>query len=83
MVNTYQLEVRAMCPHSKDLTDVYQVTLRTSAVIKAETIAEWFSQYAQKQILQEDLTHDSAVGLGCSVETIGLHGTVKITSVYP
>lgn len=82
-MNIYQLEVRAVCPHDKNLTDVYEVTLRSSELVKAETIVEWFNQYREKQVYQEDMAHQTSVGLGVHVEIVGVHGPVKITSTYP
>lgn len=82
-MNTYELEVRAICPHNKELIDVYDVTIQTNEIIKAETILEWFTRYSTRQVYQEDLTKESAVGLGARVTTVGIHAGVKITSIAP
>lgn len=82
-MNTYELEVRAMCPIHAELIDVYAVRISTDATIKVETILEWFDRYLQRQIFQEDLTRESAVGLGAHVETVGIHAGVRVTCVAP
>lgn len=81
--HTYELTVRAMCPIHAELIDTYQVTIRTDATIKVETILDWFQKYETQQILQEDMTKEAAVGLGAAVETVGWHGGVKVTCVAP
>ncbi len=83
MRNIYQLEVRAVCPIHENLTDVYAVTVRSAATIQVEKILEWFKQYESKQIFQEALTQESAVGLGAHVETVGIHAGVTVTSIAP
>ena len=83
MQNVYQFAIRAQCPLHAELIDVYDVTIRTQATIKVESILQWFKQYESRQILQEDLTKESAVGLGVHVETAGIHSGVKVTSVAP
>lgn len=82
-VNAYELEVRAVCPVHAQLIDVYAVTIRSSATIPVERIVEWFKQYEGKQIFQESLTQESAVGLGAHIETVGTHSGVKVTCVAP
>lgn len=82
-MNVYQLEVRARCPIHAELTDMYSVTIRTNALITVEVILDFFRQYKQKQIFQELLTQEAAVGLGAHVETVGIHAGVKVTCTAP
>jgi hypothetical protein len=77
------LEVRAICPIHSELIDIYHVTIRSNTTIKVETIIEWFKKYESKQIFQESLTQETAVGLGVSVEIVGIHAGVKVTCVAP
>lgn len=81
--NTYELEVRAMCPIHAHLTDVYQVTIRSDSLIEVEKILSVFGQYSTRQIFQEKLTDEVAVILGASVETVGTHAGVKVRCVAP
>lgn len=83
MKNTYQLEVRAICPIHHDLVDVYQVTVRSESLIKVETIKTHFEKYASQQIFQELMTAESAVALGAEVETVGVHAGVVVRSIAP
>lgn len=81
--NTYELEVRAVCPIHVGLTDFYQVTVRSEALIQVEKILEFFTTFRETQIYQEDLTAKAAVALGAQVQTVGLHSGVKVTCVAP
>lgn len=83
MRNTYELQLRAMCPIHKELTDVYSVVIRSDATVKVETILDFVKKYESAQILQEDLTQEISVGLGVHVETVGFHSGVKVTCVAP
>lgn len=83
LINVYELKVRAVCPIHAELIDVYDVTIRTPALIEVEKILEWFKRYENRQIFQEVLTQESAVGLGVSVEVVGMHAGVKVTCAAP
>lgn len=83
MTNTYEFEVRAMCPVHEHLIDCYQVTVRTAALIKVETILEVFKRYEGQRVWQETMTAEAAVALGAQVETVGMHGGVKVRSIAP
>ena len=83
MRNTYELEVRAVCPIHAELIDLYRVTITSSATIKVETILDWFKRYEAQQIYQEAMTRESAVGLGAHVETVGIHSGVTVRCVAP
>jgi hypothetical protein len=72
-----------MCPIHADLIDVYQVTIRTSALIQVETILDFFEPFAAQQIYQEDLAAKAAVALGAQVEIVGMHSGVRVRSVAP
>lgn len=82
-MNTYRLQVRAMCPMHAELIDVYDVTLRTSATLPVETILNFIKRFETKQIFQEALTLEIAVGLGVHVETIGIHSGVEVRCTAP
>lgn len=81
--NTYELEVRAVCPIHVGLIDFYQVTVRSESLIQVEKILEFFTTFQDKQIYQEDLTSRAAVALGAQVQTVGIHSGVKVTCVAP
>jgi len=83
MTNTYELEVRAVCPIHKELIDVYATTIRTSATLPVERILEIFQPYETQQIFQEALTQEVAVKLGAHVQTVGMHSGVKVTCQAP
>ncbi len=82
-MNTYTFEVRAACPIHKELTDIYQVTVTTMALIPVETLLEFFKPYSGQQIYQEELTAKASTALGAHVELVGMHSGVMVRSVAP
>lgn len=72
-----------MCPIHAELTDVYQLTIRTAITIPVEDILKFVAQFQTKQIFQEDMTQEIAVGLGVHAETVGVHSGVTVRSVAP
>lgn len=83
MRNTYELEIRTMCPIQHRETDVYQVTVESDSMIEVEVIVAFFKGYSKKQIFQEELTQRAATALGAKVITVGVHSGVMVRSVAP
>lgn len=83
MTNEYKFQVRAKCPIHAELIDLYDVTIRTGAIIKVEDILEWFNQFETAQIFQEEIARQAAVKFGCSVEVRGIHSGVSVISYAP
>ena len=83
MRNRYELQVRAVCPIHAELIDVYDVIISTSTTIHVETILGWFKRYESRQIFQETMTQESAIGLGVHIQTIGIHSGVKVVCEAP
>lgn len=82
-MNTYELEVRAVCPVVDGERDLYHVTIRSQSIIEVERINAFFKEYAERKIFQEELTAKAATHLGAHVQLIGVHSGVRVTSVAP
>jgi NADPH-dependent 7-cyano-7-deazaguanine reductase QueF len=83
MRNTYELEVRAVCPVHDDLIDVYHATVISENLIEVEKIIAFFASRRHTQIFQEYLAQEAATALGARVELVGVHSGVKVTCIAP
>jgi len=83
MINTYCLEVRAVCPVVDGERDLYQVTVESESMIEVELIISFFKQYGEQKIFQEELTRKAATNLGARVTTVGNHSGVTVTCRAP
>ena len=83
MLNTYRIEVRAVCPVVDGERDLYAVTVESESMIEVETIIAFFKQYGEQKIFQEELTRKAATHLGAKVTTVGSHSGVTVTCVAP
>lgn len=82
-MNVYELELRARCPIHAELTDIYSVRLESESLVKVEDILEFMRRFSERQVFQEDVTREIAVGLGVKAQLVGLHSGVRITSTAP
>ena len=74
----YQLTVVAKCPID-NARDSYQVTIRTSRIVKVEDILAAAKELAETPLFQEELTSKLASKLAVEVETVGWHSGVRAT----
>jgi hypothetical protein len=77
-MNTYRTTHHAACPNGQ-LIDTYQITIKSPRTIMVESIIEAL-EAAPKEIYQEDLADRLRATLGASVEVVGWHHGIKITS---
>lgn len=82
-MNTYELDVRAVCPVVDGERDLYHVTVRSQHLIEVEKILVFFATYAERKVFQEELTLRASTHLGAEVQTVGIHSGVKVTCVCP
>ncbi len=82
-MNTYALEVRAVCPVVDGERDLYQVEITSMCIIEVERINAFFAQYSEQKIFQEKLTLIAAMHFGTRVKTVGVHSGVTVTCVAP
>lgn len=72
----YSLEVKAKCPVDHR-SDFYRCVVRARETIKVEAIISAAKQFEDKELFQEDLTHELHRALSAEVETLGWHSGVE------